>query len=322
MLAHIVTGGKIEKTASAEAVAEAHRAGRRMWVDLEDRTPETEKLLLETFKIHPLIAEDIWLDRSVPKIDEFDDYLYVIVHGVRRGSTPTKVEMYVLDIVLGRTFVITQHRDPAYAEAVREHLERLPRLLEEGTPWFAHALIDYVVDRYLPLIDKLGAKIDRIESDVVEHAGMADGRDMMSEIFALKRSVQSLSRITNHQREILFRLSRSEFDEIPKNAIPYFRDVYDHFVRVSELVDSYRDLVLNAMDAYLSVQSNRMNETVKTLTLMSTVMLPLTFISSVYGMNFRNMPEVYWRWGYPFALSLMAVVGTSIVLWFKRKRWL
>jgi magnesium transporter len=322
MQAHIVVDGKIESHTSADDVKKAHAAGRRMWVDLEERTPDTERLLLDTFKIHPLIVEDIWLDRSVPKIDEFDDYLYVIVHGVRRGSSPTKVELYVLDIVIGRTFVITQHRDPIAAEAARDMLIRAPRLLEEGTPWFAHAIIDYVVDRFLPLIDKLGAKIDRIEADVVENAGTAEGKDLLSEMFALKRSIQALSRITTHQREILHRLSRSEFDEIPKKAIPYFRDVYDHFVRVSELADSYRDLVLNAMDAYLSVQSNRMNETVKTLTLMSTVMLPLTFIAGVYGMNFRHMPEVYWTYGYPFALGLMATVAISIVLFFKRKRWL
>ena len=321
MQAHIVADGKIENHTSAEAVKKAFAAGRRMWSTSRRGRPRPSACC-STPSRSTRSSSKTSGSTGLSQIDEFDDYLYVIVHGVQRGSSPTKVELYVLDIVIGRTFVITQHRDPLAAEAARDMLTKAPRLLEEGTPWFAHAIIDYVVDRFLPLIDKLGAKIDRIEADVVQNAGTAEGKDLLSEMFALKRSIQALSRITTHQREILHRLSRSEFDEIPKKAIPYFRDVYDHFVRVSELADSYRDLVLNAMDAYLSVQSNRMNETVKTLTLMSTVMLPLTFIAGVYGMNFRHMPEVYWTYGYPFALGLMATVAVSIVLFFKRKRWL
>ena len=123
------------------------------------------------------------------------------------------------------------------------------------------------------------------------------------------------------EREILMRLARGEFDVVPPEALPYFRDVYDHLVRVADLAESYRDLVTGALDAYLSAQSNRMNEIMKTLTLMSTVMLPLTFIAGVYGMNYENMPELKWRYGYPFALGLMAAVGVAIVVWFRRRKW-
>ena len=125
-----------------------------------------------------------------------------------------------------------------------------------------------------------------------------------------------------HQRELLLRLARGEFDVFPPDMLPYMRDVHDHFVRVGDLADSYRDLVTSALDAYLSVQSNRMNEVMKTLTLISTVMLPLTFIAGVYGMNFDHMPELKWQLGYPFALGLMAVVAVSAVVWFRYRRWL
>ena len=125
-----------------------------------------------------------------------------------------------------------------------------------------------------------------------------------------------------HQREILLRLSRGEIDEIPADALPFYRDVYDHFLRINDIAESYRDLVTSALEAYLSVQSNRMNEIMKTLTLMSTVMLPLTFIAGVYGMNFKHMPELDWIWGYPMALGVMAAVAGGILWWFRRRGWL
>ena len=124
------------------------------------------------------------------------------------------------------------------------------------------------------------------------------------------------------QREILLRMSRGDFDEIPAEALPFYRNVSDHFLRTVDATDGYRELVSSALDAYLSVQSNRMNEVMKALTLMSTVMLPLTFIAGVYGMNFKNMPELDWIWGYPSALGLMGLVVTGIVLWFRRRGWI
>jgi magnesium transporter len=323
MQAFVLTDGKIQRLDQKREIEDAHAAGRRMWLDLEERTPDSDQLLSGTFKIHPLVCEDIWLDRSVPKIDHFDDYLYIIVHGVRRGSAPMKVDLWVLDIVVSPTFIITQHRDRASAMAAREALEHLPELLDKGPYWVAHALIDRVVDRFLPLIDEFGERIETLERDVLEKAGTPDDDPrFLPTLFALRRSIQRLCRITPHQLQTLGRLARPEFTEIPKGVLPYYRDVNDHFVRVAELTDTYLDVVSNTMEAYLSLQSNRMNETMKRLTMISTLMLPLTFIAGVYGMNFSFMPELRWRYGYPFALGTMALVASFIVLWFKRKRWL
>jgi magnesium transporter len=144
---------------------------------------------------------------------------------------------------------------------------------------------------------------------------------VLTRIFELKRSLQALRRISIPEREIFLRMSRGEFDVVPHDALPYFRDVYDHLVRVADFAESYRDMVTSALDAYLSAQSNRMNEIMKTLTLISTVMLPLTFIAGIYGMNFDLMPELKWRYGYAFALGLMAVVALAIIAWFRRRRW-
>jgi magnesium transporter len=134
--------------------------------------------------------------------------------------------------------------------------------------------------------------------------------------------LQELRRTSVHQREILLRLARGEFDEIPADAVPFYRDVYDHFLRFSDLVESYRDLETGALEAYLSVQSNRMNEIMKTLTLISTVMLPVTFIAGVYGMNFKVIPELDWKYGYAYVLGLMAVVTIGILAWFRHRGWL
>ncbi len=125
-----------------------------------------------------------------------------------------------------------------------------------------------------------------------------------------------------HQREILLRLARGEFEEIPRDVVPFFRDVFDHFVRINDLLEGFRDLITSALEAYLSVQNNRMGEVMKTLTLISTVMLPLTFLVGLYGMNFKHMPELSWLYGYPFALGLMAVIAGGILLWFRRRGWL
>ena len=320
MQARILVGGRIERTNDAERIKEAHANGERLWVDLEERTPEGDSLLADTFHIHPLVAEDIWLDRSVPKIEDYDAYLYLVVHGVRQGSGPSRVELFVFDIVFGPTFVITQHmRAPS---AGQRDIDEVARLLQKGTVWLVHSLLDYLIDQYMPLAERLAREADGLELEVVQRAGMPEGEGLLQTIHALKRSIQSLGRITAYQRDILGRLAGGSFDEVPKEAIPYFRDVHDHFVRVADQVDTYRDVVQAAMDAYLSMQSNRMNATMKTLATISTIMLPLSFIASLYGMNFRNMPELSWEFGYPYALGLMAFVGTSLVLWFKKKRWL
>jgi magnesium transporter len=319
--AYILVDGTIERTGSADAVREAHAAGRRMWIDLGQRSASSDALLTETFHLHPLVVEDIWLDRTTPKIDDYDDYLYLAIHGPRRApeGAPTALELWVLDIVMGATFVITQHGDGTLAEAIAAALERSPRLLAEGPAWLVHALLDHVVDRYLWVMEILERRLDRLERDVVSGAG--DGH-LMPTIFSLKRSIQELCRITVRQRQLLERLSGGALDEIPRAALPYYRDVNDHFGRVADRAESYRDVILNTLDAYLGLQSNRMNRTIQTLTLMSTVMLPLNLIAGIYGMNFRHMPELFWPYGYPFALGLMAVVAGGILLLFRRKRWL
>jgi magnesium transporter len=318
MRAHIMVDGRLELTESAEAVRAAHAAKRAMWVELGEHTLEAEQLVVETFGVHPLVAEDIFRERPVPKIDAFDAYLYVVVHALRQADDPTVAEMGVLDLVIGTTFVLTQHREGPATEWLQARLDRSPRLLEQGPAWLAHAFIDGVVDRFLPFMDALQGRIDAAEARVMATSGQ---KGLLSELGALKRSVQALGRIARHQQDILRQLSRSEYPQIPRAARPYFRDVYDHFTRVAEDAEDRRDVVTSAADAYVNVQSYRMNDTMKRLTLMSTVMLPLNLIVGFYGMNFPSLPGVTWRWGFLCVVGVMIAVTVGIWTYFKARRW-
>jgi magnesium transporter len=320
MEARILDHGKLRVTQDPKEISEALASKKHIWVELQQKDHACDVLLSDQLQLHPLTIEDIWATLSQPKLEDYDRYLYLIVHGIA-GMHAGEIELIELDLVLGPTFVITH--DPKHlVDGVRTELERSPRLLEKGPAWLAHAILDTAVDRYMPVIDDLDRQIEDLENEVLLRAGTKKGPPILRKILGFKRMLLTLRRMSIHQREILLRLSRGEFDEIPPEAMPFYRDVYDHFLRVTDLVDSYRDLVTNALEGYLSVQSNRMNEIMKTLTLMSTVMLPITFIAGVYGMNFKFMPELDKPWGYPFALSLMGVIVVIALIWFRQKGWI
>jgi magnesium transporter len=321
MQARILDGDKLETTTDLADIRAALEAGRRIWIDLERKTHDADVLLGEVLKLHPLTIEDIWAERSRPKIDDFDAYLYVIVHGIG-AAKHDMLKTVEIDLVLGPNWLVTHDPAGLVSDDVGTELDHSARVMAKGVAWLAHAILDRAVDQYLPVIDQLDTEIEQLENDVLALAGTRRGRHVLLRILSFKRRLQELRRMSIHQREILLRLSRGEIDEIPADALPFYRDVYDHFLRINDIAEGYRDLVTSALDAYLSVQSNRMNEIMKTLTLISTVMLPLTFIVGLYGMNFKHMPELEWVWGYPAALLLMLVVAASILLWFRHRGWI
>ena len=322
MRAFLLADDQLRETRSFEDVRAAHAAGTLMWVMLEARDRECDALLRDTFALHALTIDDIWAERASPKVEEFEGYLYVLVHAVARTNDDVGIDLRELDVVIGPRWVITHDQTGATTDGLREDLLQSPRALARGSASLAYALIDRLVDAYLPVIDCFDEEIEALEDDVLARAGTREGNQVLARILALKRALQRLRRVSIHQRELLLRLARGEFERIPEDALPYFRNVHDHFVRVGDLADSYRDLVTSALEAYLSVQSNRMNQVMKTLALISTVMMPITFIAGVYGMNFEDMPELHWVFGYPFAISLMVVVAVSSYLWFRHKKWL
>jgi magnesium transporter len=290
-----------------------------VWMVAFGHDEVTEVILRDILALHPLTVEDVILDLPFPKVEEFDKYLYIIAHGIdQAGGTPDSLQTTELDIVLGERFVFTHQTRPMRSvDAVREELNRGCHLFNKGAAWIVHALLDHLTDHYLPLMDAFDIAIDSVETEAVTEPT----RIALQRIFSLKRSLMTLRRVTSHQREILLRLSRAEFALIPEALLPFFRDVYDHFTRVSDLCDSYRELVSGALDAYLSTTSNRMNEIMKVLTAIATIMMPLTFIAGVYGMNFDFMPELKWHYGYAFVWGLMIAVVLAMLVYFRRKRW-
>jgi magnesium transporter len=291
-----------------------------LWIDIEGEDSNIQDFLCGVLKLHPLAVEDILLDRPFPKIEDYGDYLYMVVHGTVLGrEDPEDLETVELDMVFTDRWIFTHHRVPMRSIAgTKEELARTPRALERGPAFIAHGILDRMIDFYLPLIDKFDEDIDEVEAAVVENPS----REVLQRIFRLKRSLQKLRRISMHQREILQRLSRGEFEIIPDKMRPFYRDVFDHFARVADLCDSYRELLSGALDAYLSMQSNKMNEIMKALTIMATIMLPITFIAGVYGMNFEFMPELHWKYGYLFAWTLMCIIASGMIWFFKRRRWI
>ena len=326
MRALILYGETVSETSSFAQVAEAHAEGKNFWLELDERSDEATAFLEMTLGIHPLAIEDVWNDVSLPKVEDYDDYVQIIIHGIReddRSSRDVPLELAELDLLIGKNFVVTHAHDEKICAVtpIQTEILRHPRLLKKGPAYVAHAIMDRMVDEYMPLIDRFDEQIEGIETQILEGTQKSD-REVIPKIIRIKRSLQMLRRTTIYQREILLRLARAEFDEIPRELVPFYRDVYDHFARVTELVDSYRELVTSLLEAQFSMQSNRMNEIMKRLTIISTIMLPLSLVAGIYGMNFKHMPELEWLWGYPYALGLMLTIAISIITWFRVKRWI
>ena len=292
-----------------------------IWVDMESPTEEDERVLLDVFKFHPLTVEDCRENRHYPKIEEFEDYIYFIVHGVRAETSPERFNTIELDGFLGPNYVITYHHDMfRSSNTVKQLLHTTPVACQRGPAFLLHQILDQVVDFYSPVLDDFDDRIDRLEDDIFKLK--QPNNEILSEIMDLKRSVLRLRRISVKQMDVLHRMSRGEFSLITEEMRPFYRDVHDHLVRVVDLAESYRDLISGSLEAYLSVVSNRLNEIMKVLTIFSAIMLPLTFIAGVYGMNFENMPELHSRYGYYTVWAIMLAVAIGMLLFFRRRGWI
>jgi magnesium transporter len=321
MRARIFDADRIRTTTEPSDVSAAIADGTPVWIDLERRSPDTDALLRDVLNLHPTTVEDVWSDRMTPKVERFDGYLYMLVQAIAglEGHAPRLAE---LDVVLGPGWIVSHDDSRVVSEEVAAEVDRAPRLLGKGPAWIAHALLDRAVERWVPVLETLDAALESLEAEVLETAGTPRGKSTLLRLLDFKRALWSLRRTGVRQRETLFRLSREEFAQIPAEALPFFRDIHDHFLDLADMAAGYPDRAGAAFDAYVSVQSARMNEVMKTLTLISTIMLPLTFIAGLYGMNFQFMPELSWKYGYFAALAVMALLAVGIVAAFRRRGWL
>jgi magnesium transporter len=291
-----------------------------LWIDIEDVTDEDAKLLSDVFGFHPLAVEDcISRDIHPPKIDDFEDYLFVIVHGINYHTESEVVETTELAFFMGKNYVVTTHDVPMRSiTSMLDRIQKDGRLMRRGADFLVHDIIDTLVDNIMPTIEQMDEKSDQLEDEALHKPK----RETLMAIMQLKRSILSLARIILPQREIVNRLGRGEYNLISERAQIYYRNIFDHLVRIEMLTVGLRDMTESVLSTYLSSVSNRMNEVMKVLTLIATIFIPLTFIAGIYGMNFTNMPELTWRYGYSVILGVMAVIGISLAVYFRRKKWL
>jgi len=297
--------------------------GGLLWLDLRVTSEADGDLLSEVFHFHPLTIEDSVTPRVDPaKIDDYGEYLFIVVQALRPYETGQELKSTEVDFYMGSNYVVSIHLDDVPAiEGLRDLCRRDERFTSKGPDWLLHALLDALVDEYLPIVDAVDDEIDELEERLLQ------GHDtkVLSEILLTKRNSLKLRRATTPQREIMNRLSRGEFSSlITAEAAIYYRDVYDHLVRVEYLVESVRDLADGALQLYLSVVSNRLNEVMKVLTAAATIFLPLTLISGIYGMNFEEnqLPSFAAPWGFAVIVGTMITLAVTMLAYFRWRDWI
>ncbi len=280
-------------------------------------------LLRDVFRFHPLTIEDSLSPRIDPaKIDDHQDYIFVVVQALGEYVPGREITSEEVDFYLGPNYLVSCHRGPALAlERVRVHAEQDPANLFRGADWLLHALLDALVDDYLPVVDAIDETIDQLEAEVVSRPDSG----VLQRIMLVKRHTLRLRRAAIPQRDIMNRLSRDEFPHLIRQEIRiFYRDIFDHLVRVEYLIEALRDLADSALNTYLSSVSNRLNEVMKVLTAAATIFLPLTLISGIYGMNFSDnqFPAFDEPWGFAVVAGAMLAIAAAMLSYFRYRRWL
>ena len=318
------------------------------WVDLADPTPEEEQLVFEKFlKVHTLTLGDITMPRRepnqgahLPKAEEFPDYLFVITNplppglaeaaqaqpspadGPRPAIDPRQFRKHrpQLSAILTPTILITHHYQPlGCVDEAHRYLDRHGDSARRGPDYLFHLILDAMVDEYAPVVDRISDRLDKMERRMFTDPSPK----LLHRLLHLKRLVIGLRKTLVLEREVLARLVRGEFDLVDDREVAYYRNVYDHLVRYTELVEAGREMISDLMQTHLSATSNRLNQIMKVLTMISTVVLPMTLIAGVYGMNFEDSvwPGYHTSWGFWFALGLMALTGIVAFTLFRRRKW-
>lgn len=274
----------------------------------------------ELFNIHSLTVEDILNTMQRPKFEDFDSYLFIVLKMLSFTDINTGMDREQVCMILGENFVITFQEKPGDVfDTVREQIRGCRgRIRREGADYLAYALIDAVVDSYFLILETIGDQIEEIEDQVI----LTPDPDNVSKIHRFKRAMLFMRRTVWPLREEIALLEKSGSDLVRKSTAVFLRNLYDHTIQVIDTVETYRDVISGMHDMYLSSVSNRMNQIMKVLTIIATIFIPLTFISGVYGMNFRYMPEINWRWGYFVILGFMLAVSIVMLSYFKKKKWI
>jgi magnesium transporter len=294
------------------------RGGSNLWFHFDTPTEEELRWLQEELKIHHLTLEDIVNQNQRPKIESFEGYVYIAIHLLLRKQE-WEIEPSELDLLLGRGWIISVYYGPLPGSLENSHFhERVATALARGSDFLLYTLVDLVVDSYFPILDDMEDEIDSLEDRLIAQARPED----MIRLLALKRSIVHIRRAVTPQREVFNQLTRHDFPFIRPEHLVYFRDVYDHLIRITEELDSLRDILSGALEIHLASTSNQLNMTMKRLTAWGTIFVVITAIAGIYGMNFKFMPELEWRYGYFAVMSLMVLVSLTLFFYFKKKSFI
>lgn len=295
------------------------RSGELMWIDVKAPSQEDYALIGKRFGLHEMVVEDIRAREGRPKLHDYGDYLFIVCHALA-NLDKAKFELHVdeIDILVGADYVVTIHDgEIAPLDDLRKRWQRRPEMMKSGAAYLLYEILDEILDDYFPLLDDMDERIDDFETRLFQEFE----ENISAEIFALKRQLVQIRRVAGPTRDVVNILLRHDADSGGRH-FAYFQDLYDHASRIVDNVDSFRELLAGALDAYLALASNRMNAVMKTLTSASIILLIPTLIAGIYGMNFEWMPELHHHYGYPTALGLMLGVMAGLALMFKRKGWL
>jgi len=296
-----------------------------LWVDLSgESNGRFEPILRDIFGFHPLAIDDALVESHVPRVDDWGEYIYIILRAVRMDDSDSlEVHIPELDIFLGPNFMVTYHDKPLETiDTMWDYCQKDQRYLNQGAAILFYHLADEVVNQYLRVIERMDENIDDIEDEIFGDPK----RGVLNQIFLLKRALLTLRRTLLPQREVFNKLSRGDFKLIEEPHRVYFRDVYDHMVRFQEINENLRELISGALDTYLSVVNNRMNDIMKTLTIITTLFMPLSFLTGFFGMNFfqSHLPLETWTGQLVFKLVLAGfiLIPVAMYFWMRRRAWM
>jgi magnesium transporter len=300
------------------------QTGTTLWLDFSDEPPQTSEPVLRRFGFHPLAIDDALQETHVPKLDDWGDYLYVAMHAIHYDpQEPDPLSIHEIDVFLGPNYLVTHHDDPLpELDRVWQRIGQDDRLLSDGPDHLYYTLADEIIFSYMSRIEAVDDTIETFEDAVFERPTP----ETLEGVFALKRGLLQLRRIVGPLREVFNKLARDDLRMIDKRDRIYFRDVYDHLVRLHDINESMRDQVTGVLEIYLSVINNRMNEIMKTLTLITTIFMPISFLVGFFGMNYFFAPASFEEWtslpSFAFTMLVLLLTPIGFYIWFRRRRWL
>lgn len=293
---------------------------RFIWLGLYEPDEPLLKQIQSEFGLHDLAIEDAHRAHQRPKLEQYDNSLFVVLRTAQLKGEPRHIEFGETHIFVGPRYVVTvRHGSLISHVGLRAKCEATPKLMQHGPGFVLYMLMDFIVDQYFPVIDALGEELEELEETIFKDKF---SRETTGRIYALKRDLLSIKRATSPLVDICNRLMRFDYDLVPDATRPYFRDVYDHAVRINEMIDTSRELLTTALEAHLSLIAVSQNEDTKRLAAWAAIIAVPTMVAGIYGMNFEHMPELQWRYGYAAAIGIMLAMCTGLFAGFKRTGWL